>query len=99
MALLLYGFSCDMLGNVPLMFALDFPLGLLTRHFMSFRCGIGAQKWKSRKRGSRTSTRYLLSTPAGRGGARVRGAPYPLYARGSAGPSGPGGGWRTRGLL
>jgi hypothetical protein len=31
MALLLYGISCDMLGDVPLMFALDFPLGLLYR--------------------------------------------------------------------
>jgi len=31
MAFLLYGFSCGLLGGVPLMFAVDFPLGLLYR--------------------------------------------------------------------
>ncbi len=36
MALLLYGFSCDMLGDAPLMLALDFPLGLLPRRFSVF---------------------------------------------------------------
>jgi hypothetical protein len=35
MALLLYGFSCGLLGGVPLMFAVDFPLGLLPRRFPS----------------------------------------------------------------
>jgi Na+/citrate or Na+/malate symporter len=36
MVLLLYGISCDMLGGVPLMFALGFPLGLLPRRFSVF---------------------------------------------------------------
>jgi hypothetical protein len=50
MALLLYGFSCGLLGGVPLMFAVDFLLGLLPRRFSVFvayfSCGVGAQnKW------------------------------------------------------
>ena len=36
MVLLLYGFSCGLLGGVPLMFAVDFPLGLLPRRFSVF---------------------------------------------------------------
>jgi hypothetical protein len=36
MALLLYGFSCGLLGGVSLMFAVDFPLGLLPRRFSVF---------------------------------------------------------------
>jgi hypothetical protein len=33
---MLYGISCDMLGDVPLMSAVDFPLGLLPRRFSVF---------------------------------------------------------------
>ncbi len=36
MAVLLHGFSCGLLGGVPLMFAVDFPLRLLLRRFSVF---------------------------------------------------------------
>jgi hypothetical protein len=50
MALLLYGFSCGLLGGVPLMFLWIFHLGyyhVIFLYFCSlFRCGIGSQNGK-----------------------------------------------------